>query len=166
MRYHVLIIASFMTLTGCTYAVSRQAAARADRGVTFERLAEAPEAFKGRVVIAGGAIVQARRVRQGSLIEVIQRDLDYWGRPLRTMKSGGRFYILILDAALPDVYAAGMDITVAGEVINPEPGMNDVSGHPLLRAEEVRVWQTGHPSDRPAWWDPLYDPSGPERHTW
>lgn len=159
-RLMVLFAIPFL-LQGCAYAVSRDMVSRADRTLTFEMLQADPDSFKGKLLILGGTIAHIVNTKQGAMIEVAQKPLDYWGKPKRTDATGGRFLVLYpgyLDAL---VYEPGRDLTVAAEV---EGTRSKALGeaeylYPVVAAKELRLWERERQSwDRPQWIDPLYDP--------
>jgi len=154
-------------LQGCTYAISPATIAKVDRTISFEKLQADPEAYKGKVVVLGGSIVQITNLKKGTLIEVAQRKLDYWGKPERTKKTGGRFLLFypgFLDAM---IYSPGRDITTAGEVLEmSSPMLSDRQyDYPVLLSKELKLWERDRQSwDKPQWIDPLYDPDSPGRN--
>jgi len=161
----LFVIALF--LHGCTYAISPAFVDRADKTVSFEKLQADPESHKGKILILGGTIFQTSGAQQGTLIEVIQKQLDYWGKPERTRSTGGRFLILHPSSLDPMIYAPGREITIAGEVQgvgSPTPGEQRYE-YPLLISRELKLWEQDRPSwNKPQWIDPLYDPNSPSRH--
>jgi outer membrane lipoprotein len=161
----LLIIALPLLLQGCTYAISSDVARAADRSVTFEKLQGDPPAFKGKTVILGGVIDRIKNSREGTLIEIVQKDLDYWGKPLRTDRTGGRFLVMQPRHLDPLVYAPGRAITVAGEVIgSEEQSLSDAAArYPLITAREIKLWSPEKAGwDRPQFLDPLYDRDTPQ----
>ncbi|MEK6745312.1 MAG: Slp/YeaY family lipoprotein [Nitrospirota bacterium] len=161
----ILIGGMALLLQGCSYAISPAVSRTADRSVTFEQFQADPSSFKGKTVIFGGQIAQVRHAKNGTLIEVVQKELDYWGKPLRTDRTGGRFIVhqpRTLDVL---VFAPGREITVAGEVTGTEEKFQSESAvlYPLINAREVKLWpreKTGW--DKPQFLDPLYDPNAPQ----
>jgi len=149
-------------LQGCTYALSSAVVDRADKTITFEMLRSDPNQFKGRIVILGGTIEQVADMKQGSLLTVVQKPLDYWGKPVRTTSSGG-YYLLFSYRHLDSLsYALGRDITVAAEVAGTRLkalGDNEFD-YPLLVLKEYKLWQKDQtrPGAQTQWGDPLYDP--------
>ena len=167
MRSTVFLIGAVVLLQGCTYAISPAVANKADKTVPYEKLMADPEAYQGRLLILGGTIEQTSALKKGTLIEVSQKNLDYWGRPERTKRTGGHFYIFypgFLDAM---VYSPGRDVTVAGEVLgisNPMLGDKQYD-FPVLLSKEFKLWEQDRQSwNKPQWIDPLYDPDSPAKH--
>jgi outer membrane lipoprotein len=161
----LLIVGAALLLQGCSYAISSDVARTADRSITFDTFQAEPSSHKGKTVIFGGLIVQSRNVKTGTLIEIDQKELDYWGKPRRTDRSGGRFIVLqprYLDIL---VYAPGREITVAGEVAGVEEKSLGQSGvlYPLINAREVKLWPREKPArEHPTFLDPLNDPGTPQ----
>jgi outer membrane lipoprotein len=154
----LLIVGAALLLQGCSYAISSDVARTADRSITFDKFQAEPSSHKGKTVIFGGLIVQTRNEKNGTLIEIDQKELDYWGKPRRTGRSGGRFIVLQprhLDAL---VYAPGREITVAGEVAGTEEAT-----YPLIYAREIKLWPREKPArEHPTFLDPLNDPGTPQ----
>lgn len=161
----VLAAGTALLLQGCPYAVSSDVSRKADRTITFDQLQADPPSFKGKTVVLGGVIAQTRNLKNETLIEIVQRELDYWGKPRRTDRSGGRFIVRQPRSLDVLVYAPGRDITVAGEVAGTdERSLGDPAyTYPLINALEMKLWPRDKPGwDRPQWLDPLYDPARPQ----
>ena len=140
----IAVLFSIMLFSqGCTYAISPGIADKADRTVLFEKLQADPDAFKGRLIIVGGTIAQTNNVNQGTLIEVTQKPLDYWGKPQRTKRTSGRFLVLHPGPLNMMAYAPGVDITIAGEVLgtgSPMLGAQQYD-YPVILAKELKLWE-------------------------
>lgn len=164
------ITISFLLLAvvqACTYAISPDITSKADKALTFQRLQADPEAYKGKTVILGGVIAQTGNTKQGALIEIIERPLDYWGKPENTNQSGGRFLVQHSGALDEAIYAPGRQITVAGVVEGARDSSNSGPSYILIRSKQLKLWERNKQSwDRPQWMDPLYDPNGPPRRDW
>jgi outer membrane lipoprotein len=161
----LLTIALPFLIQGCSYAISSDVVRTADRTVTFEKLQSDPQHVKGKIVILGGVIAQTRNSRTGTLIEVVQKELDYWGRPLRTARTGGRFLVMHPRSLDAFVYAPVRELTVAGEVSGAEERSLGEAAvlYPLLSAREIKLWPVEKAArDQPPFLDPLYDPAAPQ----
>ena len=149
-----------LLVQGCSYAISPGVADTADRTISFEQLLADPDLFQGRILILGGVIGQITPGPNGTLLGVIQKPLDYWGRPVRTKRSGGRFLLFYSGALDPLIYAPGRELTAAAEVAGTRLGDKEFVD-PVLIVKETRLWEKQQPSaGRPQWGDPLYDPYG------
>lgn len=150
---------------GCSYAISPDLVKRADKTIPFESLERDPEPYKGKLVILGGIITQTIPVQKGTLIEVLQKPLDYWGKPRRTDTSGGKFLVHYTAYLDPLVYAPEREITVAGEVEGTRSeALGDIEyTYPVVLSRELKLWPRERPPQyRPDYMDPLrYDPNNP-----
>lgn len=160
MKTILVLFGILLFLHGCTYAISPPLAEKAAKNISFEKLQSDPAAFIGKLLILGGTIAQTTNTKQGTVIEVIQKKLDYWGKPERTRRTGGRFLMFISGYLDPMVFAPGRDITVAGEVLELNPPVlgGQHSDYVVVLSKEYRLWEQERPSwNRPQWFDPLYD---------
>ena len=110
-----LLIMSLFLVFGCAHVVSKDLRDRAEKNVPIPSLFRDPDAYKGRIFILGGTIVNVTNTDQGTYIEVLEKPLDSRGRPQYTDVSRGRFLVLYdgyLDKA---IFSKGRQITVAGE---------------------------------------------------
>lgn len=159
-----------LLVQGCTYAISPEVVEQADKTLTFRQLQADPDTFKGKIIILGGTIAQTSNTPQGTIIEIVEKPLDYWGKPKRTNKTGGNFLAVHPGYLDPLVYAPGREITVAAEIEGTRSkalGEREYS-YPVVVVKELKLWEREHQSwDRPQWIDPLYDPQqSPVRSTW
>jgi outer membrane lipoprotein len=164
MKTIAVLFSVTLLLQGCTYAISPAVADKADRTIPFEKLQADPEVYKGKLLILGGTIAQTTNIKQGTLIEVVQKRLDYWGKPERTKETGGRFFLFYRGFLDPMVYSPDRDITVAGEVLGiSSPMLGDKQyDYPVVLSKELKLWERERQSwDKPQWIDPLYDRDSP-----
>ncbi len=166
-RWVVLLVAAI--LQGCTYAISSDMVAQTDKTITFEMVLADPDSFKGKVVILGGTIAETVNTKEGTMIEVEEKPLDYWGKPKRTSAIGGRFLVFSSGYLNPMVYAPGRQLTTAAEIAGTRSkalGGLEYS-YPVVLAREIKLWPPERATwSTPQWLDPLYDPYGPERRAW
>jgi outer membrane lipoprotein len=161
----VLFLGALLLLLGCSYAISPETRSKADRSLSFAKLKADPQAYRDRTVILGGTVLELHRLKKGTLIELSQRELDYWGKPRRTERSGGTFLVLHPATLDPMVYGEGREITVAGVVIDVDPKVTGpgYEGELLLRPVEFKLWPLERRGwDKPGFMDRLYDPYAPE----
>ena len=137
---------------GCSPALSPEISRAVDPTLTFSMLRTDPEAHNGKIVVLCGVILETRTVGNGTELEILQKEPDYWGKPLRTDRSGGKFlarHRALLDSFL---YAPGREITVGGPVTGAERGLL------VIDIQETRLWEQPRPAaGDPTWMDPLSD---------
>jgi starvation-inducible outer membrane lipoprotein len=162
MKNIILSISLALFFQGCSYAISPQHARQVDKKISFSEVAQDPEIHKGKLVIIGGTIAQVSSTDRGTLLEVEERALDYWGRPERTKKTGGRFLLLYPAHLNSLLYAPGRELTVAATVDGAEaaglvdPGLRI----PLFLSKELKLWDDDRKArSGPQWFDPLNDPN-------
>jgi outer membrane lipoprotein len=159
-----------LAMLGCQHAISEPLRQQVDPRLTFVQLQADPGAYKGRTVVLGGEIIRTHNTPEGTLLEVLQKPLNSYERPLVTDRTEGRFMVLCekyLDTA---VYTKGREVTVAGRVLGARTGqIGEIEyTYPLLDCLELHLW----PQPVPAlsgyapypgwywypwyWWDPWY----------
>jgi outer membrane lipoprotein len=130
---------------GCA-PISRQLRERAEP-LSFAEVSKNPEAYKGKIVIWGGEIIQTTNQKDGtSLIEVLQRPLDWEEEPKGTTASGGRFLALVERFLDPYLYRKGKEITVAGEIIGEKTQLLGQMEYryPFLLSKQIYLWRNYH----------------------
>jgi len=139
-----IVIASFFP--GCAHVVSKDLREQADKSVPVSELFRDPEAYKGKVFVLGGVIVDSANAPEGTYIEVLERPLDYRGRPLDTDISRGRFIILQEGYVDTEIFSRGREVTVAGEVIGTKVkplGEIDYT-YPLIKSMSLNLLRPGY----------------------
>lgn len=138
-----LLFFIIVSLLGCVHVVSKELRNKAYGEPSASALFKDPDAFKGRTVILGGIIVSSTNTKEGTYIEVLQKPLDYRGRPEDTDASHGRFIIFSEGYLETAVYSQGREITVAGEVIGKElrPLGEIQYPYPLLKSKELHLFE-------------------------
>ncbi|MEW6162772.1 MAG: Slp family lipoprotein [Nitrospirota bacterium] len=138
-----LLLITIVSLSGCAHVISEELRVKAYGEPSTPILFKDPDAYKGRIIILGGVIVSSKNEKEGTYIEVLQKPLDYRGRPEDTDISFGRFIILYegyLDTA---VYTQGREVTVAGEVIGKEVRTLGEIQYPylLIKSKEIHLFK-------------------------
>ena len=141
-------------LVGCTPVISPQLMDQVDRTLDYRAIAADPPGAKGKTVLLGGTIVQTVPKPGLTEIEIVQKALDSSEAPRLTDRSEGRFLVVSERFLDPAVYSPGRDITVAGEVADPQTrriGEIDYR-YPVVQAIELRLWRPLGPPDYPYGW--------------
>jgi outer membrane lipoprotein len=105
-------------------------------------VAEDPDTYKGKTILLSGVIISSVNLKEGTMIEVLQKPADMRGKPKDVDESEGRFLALYpgyLDVA---IYNGGRKVTVAGEVQGKKIqrlGEIDYT-YPLISAKEIHLW--------------------------
>lgn len=104
-------------LPGCAHVVSKESRDKVDMGISPIDVLKDPDMYKGKFVILGGIIASSINTEEGTYIEMVQKPLDYRGRPEDTDILLGRFLILYEDYLDTAIYSRGREVTVVGEVV-------------------------------------------------
>ncbi len=143
MKKPLIFILSFLFLvSGCAHNISKSSLARVDPSVTFVKLLDDPDAYRGKFVILGGKIAAAKDNPEGTTLEVIQHDLDSRELPDETVVSGGRFLAFAPGPLNMTICRAGRLVSmagiVAGKKIMPLKG-KDYS-YPVIVVKELHLF--------------------------
>ncbi|MBL8037631.1 MAG: Slp family lipoprotein [Nitrospira sp.] len=140
---------------------------------TFGQVKAAPEAYTGQPVTFGGKVLGARRLKEGTRIEILQLPLAASLEPTPDLTtSQGRFVALREEFLDPATIPAGTFITVTGEMAGSVALPLDEMEYtyPLVHVTSLRVWseQDDEPprirrplGPGPSWgpyWSPYWHP--------
>ncbi len=157
-RWICLLLVLF--LPGCAHVISKDLRAKADTSLTLSQVRKDPEAFKGKMVLWGGEIIETLNLRDATTqIEVFQKPLGWRGEPRATLSSEGRFLILADQYIDPYIFRSGRKVTVMGEIIGSKtkPLGEMEYRYPLLANKQIHLWPEYVYSYDPYPY-PLYDP--------
>jgi outer membrane lipoprotein len=114
-----------------------------DRTVNFRELVSAPESHQGKIVVLGGIVLKAKRLKEGTQIELLQVPLDRGERPfLDRQQSQGRFLALQREFLDPATIVEGSAMTVVGEVSGAKTDyLDDVEyRYPVVIVKHLHPW--------------------------
>ena len=106
-------------LSGCASQriVPESMGSLVDRTVSFRDVLASPEPYKGRVLVLGGEVLNAKRLKDGTQIELLQLPFEEGEEPtFDRQQSQGRFLALQQGFLDPATLAEGTRVTVVGEV--------------------------------------------------
>ncbi len=166
-------IVLLVTLTGCTSTQEAGDGSDAQTNVlTFPQVKAAPDSFKDQSVVFGGEVLTARRLKDGTRIEILQLPLDRSTRPGYDLtQSQGRFIAVQREFLDPATVPPGTRVTVTGEVTGSVTLPLDETdySYPVIAIKQLRVWPRSEdmpPRIRPyyynmgpgAYWGPYWSP--------
>lgn len=114
-----------------------------DRTVSFSDVQASPESYKGRVLVLGGEVLNAKRLRDSTQIEVLQLPLGDGEKPsVDRQQSQGRFFALQQEFLDPATVVKGTRVTIVGEVSGAKTDrLDDVEYlYPTLIVKHLHVW--------------------------
>ena len=132
---------TLIAIIGCAHVISQTVRDEVDTAITPEMLFRDPDAYRGKTVLLGGVIISTNNTDEGTYIEVVQKPLDYRGKPKDTDISSGRFLILHKGYLDPAIYSPGRKLTVAGEVSGKRvrPLGKLQYAYPFIKSKELRI---------------------------
>jgi len=151
---------ALFSFTGCAPVISKQFREQAAKELTLGVVLKNPDAFKGKTVLWSGVIIRSVNLKDGTMIEVLQKPAGMEGRSKDVDESEGRFMALkpgYLDMA---IYSQGRNVTVAGEVRGKRiQRLGEIEySYPLIRVKEIHLWpvekeeRVYYPYRCPYWW--------------
>ncbi len=114
-----------------------------DRTASFHDVLASPESYKGRVLVLGGEVLNAKRLRDGTQIELLQLPLEDGERPSHDrQQSQGRFLAMQPEFLDPATMTQGTRVTIVGEVSGAKTDrLDDVEyRYPTLIVKHLHVW--------------------------
>ena len=113
-----------------------------DSDVSFKDIIKKPECYKGITILWGGLILDAKTVKEGTLLEVSQWPLDFRGMPQDVQFSDGKFLAL---SRLPldlSTFEKGRTVTIAG-VVDEKRGLpreESNFSYTMILVREIQPW--------------------------
>jgi outer membrane lipoprotein len=144
----VIAMAAVTLLIGCAHVISKEVLKDVDKNVTFAQVAKAPDTYKGKTVLFGGAIIETINVADKSHIMILQQPLGRRDRPVAGDVSEGRFIVATQGFLDPAVYSPGRQVTVAGRVVGKEKRpMGEIEyTYPVIEKEGLYLWPIEEPA--------------------
>ena len=138
--------------------------------ITYAQLKTSTETYKGHAVTLGGKVLSAKRLKDGTRIEILQLPLLSSLKPIFDLsKSQGRFVAIRKEFLDPATLPSGTFVTISGEVTGSLTLPLDETEYtyPVVDIKNVRVWpkddEDGPPRIRPymgpgPYWGPYWSP--------
>lgn len=111
--------------------------------ISFMQVKESPDSYKNQVVTWGGEVLSARRLKEGTRIEILQLPLTSSLQPtLELSRSQGRFVVRQREFLDPATIPAGTFVTVTGEVAGSITLPLDETEYtyPVVDLKTMKVW--------------------------
>ena len=152
-RRSVSIVLLCLVAAACqrTDVIPERLEGRVDKDLRYSDIKDNPEAYRGKLMLAGGKVLSAKRTQEGTLIEVLQIPLS--GDLIPTGKdaeSKGRFVVLDRNSDQVSDPAVFNDenkrVTVVGKVLGMTTAqIDDVKQQaPELALKHITVWDWDH----------------------
>lgn len=115
-----------------------------DPTLTFSQLRQDPKAFEGKMIVLGGEVLSAKRLTEGTRLEVLQLPLDDDERPVVTRTdSQGRFFAIEKDFLDPAMFPSNTQVTIVGEVVGTIDAKLDEMNYqyPTVMIKHLHAWK-------------------------
>lgn len=115
-----------------------------DQGPTFSQILQDPESHQGKLIILGGEVLSAKRLTEGTRLEVLQLPLDDSRAPVASRTdSQGRFLALEKAFLDPAMFPQNTRVTIVGEVTgNTSAKLDEVDyQYPTVIIKNLHVWK-------------------------
>jgi outer membrane lipoprotein len=146
MGFGSLLFATLFAGCACGSVIPTSLQAQIDKTLTFPQLRESPDAHRGHLIVLGGEVLSAKRLKEGTKIEVLQIPLDgsHEPGPDRTA-SQGRFIAIQKEFLDPATIPPGTRLTIVGEVTGAVTDKLDETDYtyPMLDVKSLKVWPRG-----------------------
>lgn len=135
-------------LAGCVSGNVVPAALQAqiDKTLTFPQLRDSPDSYRGHLMVLGGEVLSAKRLKDGTRIEVLEIPLDRSLQPeIDRTTSQGRFIAVQKEFLDPATIPPGTRLTLVGEVTGFVADKLDETDYtyPLVEIKSLKVWPHG-----------------------
>ncbi len=141
-----LLFSICLILFACAPVLNRDLMREGQRNPPLSALTANPDAFKEKLFILGGVIVETRFVQNGSQIEVLSLPVDGRGYPEEREHADGRFLAIypreqgLLD---PVIFKKGRDVTLAGQFLEARKSKIDDLEYlyPVFEIRQIHLWE-------------------------
>jgi outer membrane lipoprotein len=144
----ILALLLLLILPSCSYSqveIPEALEQQIDKHLTFPEVFASPDSYQGRNIVLGGQVLNSKRVKEGTQIELLQLPLNKDLEPTTDLtQSQGRALALHQESVDPATLTPGMMVTIVGEVIGAKTGRLDEVDYryPTLT---VKYWHVWHP---------------------
>ncbi len=147
----VLLFCLAAFCTGCSTSykatLSPALAEHIEPSLTFPQIKESPDSFKGKLVILGGQVLAAKRLKETTQLTILQLPLIDDREPTTELtQSQGRFIAEQQEFLDPATVPSGTRITLVGELSGSVTQSLDetVYTYPTLIMKHFKVWPAHH----------------------
>jgi len=116
MRLFLYFFLFLLLFPGCSPILSPTVMKKVDATLTFKKVIQDPDAYKGKTVFWGGEIIQVLPQDEMTVVEILQMPLGLRGKPHEVSASEGKFLVLFREYLDFSHFNKGRKITVAGEI--------------------------------------------------
>ena len=141
-----LVVVLSLGVVGCSSSpvkVPEALNSQIDQNLTFSEVLASPDSYKGRLMLLGGEILKAKRLKGGTQVELLQLPLNKNQEPTMDLtRSQGRVLVLHQEPLDPATLTPGMFATFVGEVTGAITEKIDEADYryPTLTVKHWYLW--------------------------
>ena len=145
-RLNLWVVILSLIAVGCSSApagIPETLEQQIDKNVTFAEVLGSPDSYKGRLILLGGEVLKAKRLKEGTQVELLQLPLNEDQEPTMDLtQSQGRVLVLHQEFLDPATLTPGMLVTFVGEVSGAvTTKMDEVDyRYPAITVKHWHVW--------------------------
>lgn len=149
----VCVAGLFLVAVGCAYSpvrIPEVLESQIDQNLTFTEVLASPDSYRGRLMMLGGEILKARRLKEGTQVELLQLPLNKNREPTTDLtRSQGRVLVLHREFLDPATLTPGMLVTFVGEISGAiTEKMDEVDyRYPALTVKHWYIWPPSYVDD-------------------
>lgn len=167
---------ALLFLAACSPVLNRQLMQEGLRDVPLSAVRETPDAYKGKLFILGGLIIETKHTEKGSRIEALAVPVNRLGYLKDEVRArDGRFLAIYPNERgflEPLIYKKGRQVTLAGEFLELKKAKLDETEYtyPVFEIVQIYLWDEYsdryyyapysyyYPYSYPYWYDPWWRP--------
>jgi outer membrane lipoprotein len=140
------VVAFSLVVLGCSSSpvgIPEALQPQIDQSLTFTEVLTSPGSYRGRLMLLGGEILKAKRLKEGTQVELLQLPLNKDQEPTMDLtQSQGRMLVLHQASLDPATLTAGMLVTFVGQVSGALIEKIDEADYryPTLTVKHWYVW--------------------------
>ena len=136
-----------VSCTSREYVIPEPFASQIDTSLTFDQLQVSPKSHVGKVVALGGQVLNAKRLSDGTSMEILQIPMDGSEPTMEVQQSQGRFLAVQKEFLDPATLSGRPRVTIIGEVTGAKTQrLDDIEyTYPVLAVKHMKVWQDPPP---------------------
>jgi outer membrane lipoprotein len=149
-----LICLCSIAVAGCAerLVIPRSLEEQVDTAITFTQLRDQPAHHRGRLVLLGGLVLKADRLKDRTQLEILQLPLDSLHLPRAPLvTTEGRFLAYQKPFLDPATFSEGTRVTLVGEVTGS--AVQDLGGteysYPTIEIKYLKLWEVVQPYSWP-----------------
>jgi len=138
----LFLSAALLLAVGCATSQEADESASPPQ-IPFMQVKATPDSYRGQMVTWGGEVLNARRLKEGTRIEVLQLPLNASLQPTMELnKSQGRFVAIQREFLDPATIPTGTFVTMTGELAGSITLPLDETEYtyPLVELKTMKVW--------------------------